>query len=279
LRRISVNSFGFGGSNAHAILDDAYHTLEALSVRNGLRVIGPPELALPATSNGDCRDSVKATGLALREVINGTTPGNDSRSTPKVDNVASSAINIVASSTINGLAATVSGRKSPSINGLDRKINSFIVSNGTTSSRHKLLVFTARDEAALKRVHQQYTHYYDRSIHGSPKTLQDLAYTLAARRNAMAMRSFTVANSNWPSSTIGLPSLNCVRLSREPQLCFVFTGQGAQYAKMGLALIEYPVFKNTLTQAEHVFRRIGAEWSLLGMLFYSFFLTYLIAAD
>lgn len=27
LRRVSVNSFGFGGSNSHVILDDAYHYL------------------------------------------------------------------------------------------------------------------------------------------------------------------------------------------------------------------------------------------------------------
>jgi hypothetical protein len=28
LRRISINNFGFGGSNAHAVLDDAYHFLQ-----------------------------------------------------------------------------------------------------------------------------------------------------------------------------------------------------------------------------------------------------------
>lgn len=33
LRRISVNCFGFGGSNSHIILDDAFHTLEALDIK------------------------------------------------------------------------------------------------------------------------------------------------------------------------------------------------------------------------------------------------------
>lgn len=33
LRRISVNSFGFGGANAHVILDDAYHFLKELDIQ------------------------------------------------------------------------------------------------------------------------------------------------------------------------------------------------------------------------------------------------------
>jgi acyl transferase domain-containing protein len=54
LRRASVNSFGVGGSNAHVVLDDAYHFLEAhgltgntntkiqLSIHNSTDIIAPP---------------------------------------------------------------------------------------------------------------------------------------------------------------------------------------------------------------------------------------------
>ncbi|CAN9190585.1 unnamed protein product [Alternaria alternata] len=260
LRRISVNSFGFGGSNAHAILDDAYHTLETLSFRDSLRSIKTPRVALPATSNGHRQNDVKVMGSVSEKKVDGPTTGIDDAA--RANGVTSSSTDVVALTTTNGLSAILSETDTQLAQGSEKKINGNTVSNGTSPNHSQILTFTARDEAALKRIHQQYAEYYDRSIAGAPRMLDDLAYTLAARRNTMAMRSFTVADSNSSSSSLGLPNLNCVRSSGEPQLCFVFTGQGAQYAKMGLELIDYLVFKNVLTQADRVFQNIGAEWSL-----------------
>jgi acyl transferase domain-containing protein len=262
LRRISVNSFGFGGSNAHAILDDAYHTLETLSFRDSLRSIETPRVVLPATSNGHRQNDVKVMGSVSEEKVDGPTSGTDDAA--RANGVTLSSTDVVALTTTNGLSAILSETETQSTQGSEKKTNGNTVSNGTCPNYRQILIFTARDEAALKRIHQQYAGYYDRSIAGAPRMLDDLAYTLAARRNTMAMRSFTVADSNSSTSSLGLPNLNCVRSSGEPQLCFVFTGQGAQYAKMGLELIDYPVFKNVLTQADRVFQNIGAEWSLFG---------------
>ena len=264
LRRISVNSFGFGGSNAHAILDDAYHALETLSLRDSLRSIETPRVAPPATSNGHGQNDAKVMGSVSEEKVDGPTSGTDDAA--RANGVTLSSTDVVALTTTNGLSAILSETETQSTQGSEKKTNGNTVSNGTCPNYRQILIFTARDEAALKRIHQQYAGYYDRSIAGAPRMLDDLAYTLAARRNTMAMRSFTVADSNSSTSSLGLPNLNCVRSSGEPQLCFVFTGQGAQYAKMGLELIDYPVFKNILTQADRIFQSIGAEWSLFGML-------------
>ncbi|PVI00072.1 polyketide synthase PksD [Periconia macrospinosa] len=209
LRRASVNSFGFGGSNAHAVMDDAYHTLEALNLQNGLQVISPP-------ADTESNDNI-------RPIKNGTAKH------------------------ANGAAPTKT--------------------NGTTHQadpNYQLLVYSARDEDALKRVLERYSSYYDTHIAASPEKLRKLAYTLSSRRSLMTMRSFSVGDVNSSSESIGIPNSECVRSSLDTQLCFVFTGQGAQYTKMGLDLILYPVFMTAMREANKAFQSFGSDWSLFG---------------
>ena len=66
LRRASVASFGFGGSNSHAILDDAYHYLlerGLLSSASHCTVMHPNHGGI--NENGLCKPTVDAKGLEV----------------------------------------------------------------------------------------------------------------------------------------------------------------------------------------------------------------------
>lgn len=250
LRRASINSFGFGGSNAHAIMDDAYHTLEALTSKTVLHLLNSSLPTRPAESNGNTEDGVTRPN---HTGVNGTLLRDES---PNMTNGRQD-FNCTTTTTVPGLTSNPGSLLNPTngVGPIDPPIADCI---------YQLLVYSARDVAALERVLQQYGKYYDDCILGSPERLKRLAYTLAARRSKMALRAFAVGNTGLSSEAIGLANSDCVRSSLETQVCFVFTGQGAQYSKMGLELIRYPVFLSTLSKANRVFQDIGADWSLLG---------------
>lgn len=133
-----------------------------------------------------------------------------------------------------------------------------------TTPGYQLLTWSARDEAALKRMLHLYDGYLKTHMHGDANFLGDLAYTLAARRTPMAWRSFSVVDGQGRSETLNLPAAKCERAARDVGVAFIFTGQGAQYANMGMELLRYPIFQAILAEAHSIFQELGAEWSLFG---------------
>lgn len=147
----------------------------------------------------------------------------------------------------------------------DQQVKQNMVNGTVKPQEFRLLVWSAKDEAALDRMLQDYSSYFERNGPDSDGFLGSLAYTLSARRSLMAWRSFSVVNSTVsPSKGPELLPSKCTRTSRECGLAFVFTGQGAQYVKMGLDLLVYPVFSAILSRASDLFRQLGADWFLLG---------------
>ncbi|ETS76597.1 hypothetical protein PFICI_11984 [Pestalotiopsis fici W106-1] len=214
VRRISINSFGFGGANAHAILDDAVHYMRSNNLQGFHHSTDVPEL-VPSGLNGLTRSSHSA--------VNGAIHGVDASAT----------------------------------------------------SVPQLLVWSAVDEPAIQRMLQSYAEYYTKHITGRPRKLAQLAYTLAARRSIMSWRSFAVLEDDLvapgpeaideDSATITkLPTAKPLRVNLgKTDIAFVFTGQGAQYAGMGLELLHYPIFAKSLQKSDEIFNSLGSEWSLL----------------
>ncbi|KAI0415149.1 polyketide synthase PksD [Xylaria grammica] len=259
LRRVSVNSFGFGGSNGHVILDDAYHTLEALSLRDSLQVVHSPSFTRSTRYNMQNEVSLNESTKEYDVTGNEQLPEEAALIPISSDG----ALNGILNGTENTSShSSISSSVLDTSTGTPRTSSTAPSESSSRPDKYQLLVYSARDGAALKRVIQQYAKYYDENVQGSATRLQELAYTLAARRTIMPWRSFTVGDAELSSDEIGLLKSDCVRSSSETQISFVFTGQGAQYAEMGLALTQYPVFLSAMSRANKAFQTLGADWSL-----------------
>lgn len=272
LRRISVNSFGFGGSNGHIIMDDAFHTLEALGAS---ALIHTPASLLNRVSIHDQQETNGTTnGLnghkkngepVNTEHMNRGTPNGELRHKGQSDiihygdNSKKEAKNGSANGFDMGCNGSLENGVSPRA-----KSEGVTLEASTASPKCQLLVWSAKDEAALKRMLQGYSKYCEGHTNHPDRFMGSLAYTLSSRRSLMSWRSFAVVGNQAPSGVIKLSPSKCVRSSREPGLAFVFTGQGAQYAKMGLDLLVYPIFHATLSRASNIFHDLGADWSLFG---------------
>ncbi|OJJ67662.1 hypothetical protein ASPBRDRAFT_68861 [Aspergillus brasiliensis CBS 101740] len=125
----------------------------------------------------------------------------------------------------------------------------------------QLVVLSTHDKAGLDRTTKKWTQALDMS-----SDLTDLAHTMATRRSKLGFRSFAVADS-LPSlheaMARGLPSFPRARRQQQTSLAFVCTGQGAQWAGMGVELLAFPVFAASIHQSQGVLTSLGCQWDLI----------------
>jgi acyl transferase domain-containing protein len=241
-----VNSFGFGGSNTHVILDDALHYMQERGLAGNhctASIKGATADAMVTTSDGDVHVNGNAHDHENGHVeetahINGTT-------------------NTIGTAHANG---DVSANGMVHVNG-NGVVNGKGKATEAASTLPRLLVWTAADENAVKRTIEGYKIFYAESVASDPVKLDRLAFTLAARRSKMLWRSFAVVtNEEEKALSLAKP----IRSSTETGLAFVFTGQGAQYVNMGWDLVQYSVFAETLRQIDDIYASLGCKWSIFG---------------
>ncbi|KAK8039588.1 polyketide synthase PKS2 [Apiospora rasikravindrae] len=193
LRRASINSFGFGGTNAHAILDDAASYLK---------------------------------GRALKGI-------HETKDTPS------------------------------SLTQSDKQTQQASVPS------QKVFLFSANDEAGIKRVLSTYANHLEKQQDNNDEYyLSNLAYTLSQHRTQHAWRVAIPADSHVSLLASLQDSATASRAARvsaanTPALAFVFTGQGAQWFAMGRELLQYPVFRDSVTQADTYLKSLGCDFSAL----------------
>ncbi|KAK1992151.1 beta-ketoacyl synthase domain-containing protein [Colletotrichum falcatum] len=193
VRRVSVNCFGFGGTNAHAVLDDA----AAYLAERGM-----------AANHNSAIDSAQS-----------RQPG------------------------------TASEGHAP-------------------FSTPKLFVFSSNERKGVSRLMETHLGHVTTGLSEMTETdADDYVYTLGCRRSTMEWKGFAVAKSaaDLASKLQSRDETSFVRSGREskPKLGFVFCGQGAQWAQMGLELMRFDAFKRSVTAASRHLKTLGSEFDLV----------------
>ncbi|KAL2821358.1 hypothetical protein BDW59DRAFT_164238 [Aspergillus cavernicola] len=128
-----------------------------------------------------------------------------------------------------------------------------------------VLMWSANDERGARKAVQDFASNFDQMVTSEWK-LSDLAYTLCQRRSVFSWRiavpasslyELKTAVSNYTGRPVQAPAAG------PPRLGFIFTGQGSQWFAMGRGLRErYPIFSQSLDDADRHLRTLGAPWSL-----------------
>lgn len=127
----------------------------------------------------------------------------------------------------------------------------------------RLLLFSGGTEAALLKTIEQHQGY----LHKHPGRLDDMAYTLASRREWLGYRAYAIAEAG----TTGFSATQPVKrpLSRHPVI-MVFSGQGAHWAGMGKELIRsHAVFRQALQDMDDMLQSLphAPTWHIVGPLY------------
>ena len=239
LRRASVNAFGYGGSNAHVVLEDAYSYLAQRKLSGFHRTVVNPR------QNSLFQNAAKAltNSHVEKPYMNGV---HHADTTTHPNGVTSS---------VNGDVAT---------NG---SANGVVTHDLAPVTLPRVFVWSSFDEAGIKRLTSTLLKHLGKKARDSfdeEAYLRDLSYTLAVKRTSFPWRSYVISDSldslcDSLESGVSKP----VRVSGSPNVGYVFTGQGAQWHAMGKEMMSYPVFKNSLFESTICLLQLGCPWSLI----------------
>lgn len=224
LKRASVTSAGFGGTNGHCVIDHVHNVLPNY-VKPGI---------FSKAANG-------INGHATNGANGHATNGSNGHASAREN-----AQDTKAHLQHNPLAIVLE---------LTRKADA-------ATHRYVVLPFSAHNQASLKANMNALSEVLDRH------SLADVAYTLAVKRSRYIHRGFSIVDKDHVSQ-LALGQEAKVFSSPQPtRIGFVFTGQGAQWHKMGSGLLEYAVFRKTIDYLDHILEMFpeSVPWKIIDVL-------------
>ncbi|RAL02560.1 type I polyketide synthase [Aspergillus ibericus CBS 121593] len=121
-------------------------------------------------------------------------------------------------------------------------------------------------ERSAKEIASYLQRRQESSPNASPGDINDLAYTLSEKRSRFRWNSYILADSIDELVTQiegGTGLSQPINSQKLPRIGFVFTGQGAQYPRMGQQLLQFPVFRKSIEAASEYMMHLGYAFSLL----------------
>lgn len=176
-----------------------------------------------------------------------------------------------------GLLGEVQAARLPVWAAAEPQVQTLPNATGSSSSRPKrfLLTLSSNDEEGAQRQLASLVQWCSTVEEAdSGNILADLAYTLDQRRSHFTWRTSVTASSVSElklaaESAIKGATSHSKRVLDHPGVCFVFTGQGAQWPRMGQALyLESATFRASIDSSERYFRDVlHCSWSAVDELF------------
>ncbi|OAQ57609.1 polyketide synthase [Pochonia chlamydosporia 170] len=229
LRRVSINSFGYGGTNAHCIIDDAYHYLRARKLRGNHNVQNLGNSSLDSTPDS-------AIGMS-----------------PNLPDSMVSWSSVTPYLPVDG--------DNPLKRALAPKL--FLWTSNEQEGTHRNSKIYA--DYLLAKLESDLSEKDKRTVLRKFARTLALRRSILPWRTFAVVDSLEDAVAQL-ADVVVKPLRVTSNSGAAPKLGFVFTGQGAQWFAMGRELCAYPAFQESLQAASVYLVSIGSSWSLMAEL-------------